>query len=106
MSNLPIRKVPGIGRVSERVLTSLGIHTCSDVYTHRGMLSALDNGTISALDKGIGLRGLCEAYLGLGSNVVEPPSRDGRRSIGAERFVPPLIFYSLRLSPCFPFIVF
>jgi len=57
----------------------MGIVTCGDVYEHRGM--------ISSMDKQLGLRGLLGVYLGLGSNVVEPPLREGRKSVGAERCV-------------------
>ena len=31
ISELPIRKVPGIGKVMERLLNALGIHTCQDI---------------------------------------------------------------------------
>ena len=65
--------------MSERVLAEMGIVTCGDVYEHRGM--------ISSMNKQLGLRGLLGVYLGLGSNVVEPPSREGRKSVGAERYV-------------------
>ena len=100
MSTLPIRKVstlvafllssrpikalqiPGIGRVSERVLSEMGIQTCGEVYTHRAM--------IAAMDKHLGLRSLLEAYLGLGSNVVEPPIREGRKSVGVETTFAPM----------------
>ena len=81
------QQIPGIGRVSERVLTEMGIATCGDVYKHRGM--------ITSMDKQLGLRGLLGAYLGLGSNVVEPPSREGRKSIGAERYAELLHVYTL-----------
>lgn len=38
MSNLPIRKVPGIGRVSERWLRGLGVNTVGDIFKKRGKL--------------------------------------------------------------------
>lgn len=38
MNDLPIRKVPGIGRVSERWLTALNVNTVGDVYKMRGKL--------------------------------------------------------------------
>ncbi|KAL0956325.1 hypothetical protein HGRIS_002477 [Hohenbuehelia grisea] len=77
MRDLPIRKIPGIGRVNERLLDSVGIKTCGDVYTHRA--------TISLLDKQLGLRFLLRTYLGISSNVVRPYQREERKSIGAER---------------------
>ena len=33
MRELPIRKIPGIGRVTERLLDSIGIKVSSDSYT-------------------------------------------------------------------------
>uniref|UniRef100_A0A1I8J180 DNA polymerase kappa n=1 Tax=Macrostomum lignano TaxID=282301 RepID=A0A1I8J180_9PLAT len=35
---LPVRKVPGIGRVTEAWLNSLGVSTCRDLYEQRGAL--------------------------------------------------------------------
>jgi DNA polymerase kappa len=95
MRDLPIRKIPGIGRVTERLLDSIGIKvsdklpsfsnvlrrpkTCGDVYTHRAVLFLMD--------KEFGMRSLFSSYLGIGSNVVEPWGRGERKSIGAERCV-------------------
>ncbi|CAL1706501.1 unnamed protein product [Somion occarium] len=77
MQDLSIRKVPGIGRVNERLLESIGIRTCGDIYTHRAALSLMD--------KQFGLHYLLQTYLGIASNHVEPYHRDERKSIGAER---------------------
>ncbi|KAF5389456.1 hypothetical protein D9757_004259 [Collybiopsis confluens] len=77
MMNLPVRKVPGIGRVNERMLESIGVVTCGDIYTHRI--------TIALLDNEFGLRFMLQTHLGITSNVVQPYSREERRSIGAER---------------------
>jgi len=55
------------------------IKTCGDVYTHRAVLLLMD--------KEFGMRSLLSAYLGIGSNVVEPWTRGERKSIGAERCV-------------------
>lgn len=92
-----MRKIPGIGRVAERLLDSIGIKvnsnpcsncsfnrahttkTCGDVFTHRAVLLLMD--------KEFGMRSLFNAYLGIGSNVVEPWARGERKSIGAERCV-------------------
>lgn len=82
MRDLPIRKIPGIGRVTERTLDSVGIKTCGDVYAHRA--------TVLLMDKEFGMRSLFSAYLGIGSNVVEPWVREERKSIGAERTFNPL----------------
>lgn len=38
MANLPIRKIPGIGRVSERWLSGIGVEKMQDIYRLRGKL--------------------------------------------------------------------
>lgn len=113
MHDLSIRKIPGVGRVNERLLESIGlkvrvfitiashvlmhIQTCGDIYTHRA--------TISLMDKYFGLHFLLQTYLGIASNVVEPWQREERKSIGAERYalscvlgVCPLTFVSKDVS--------
>ncbi|KAJ3891077.1 DNA/RNA polymerase [Lentinula edodes] len=82
MVNLPVRKVPGIGRVHERMLESIGVTTCGDIFTQRV--------SIALLDKEFGLRFMLQTYLGIASNVVRPHSREERKSIGAERTFHPL----------------
>ncbi|KAK0455046.1 DNA/RNA polymerase [Armillaria borealis] len=82
MHDLSIRKVPGIGRVNERLLESVGIKTCGDIYAHRAMLSLMD--------KQFGLHFLLRTHLGIASNNVQPHQREERKSIGAERTFNPL----------------
>ncbi|PPQ98718.1 hypothetical protein CVT24_003426 [Panaeolus cyanescens] len=82
MHDLSIRKVPGIGRVNERLLDAIGIKTCGDIYTQRGILSLMD--------KQFGLVFLLRCYLGISSNVVRAWQREERKSIGAERTFAPL----------------
>ncbi|KAI0949222.1 hypothetical protein AcW1_008900 [Taiwanofungus camphoratus] len=82
MKDLSIRKVPGVGRVNERLLDSIGIKTCGDIYTHRAILSLMD--------KHFGLHFLLQAYLGIASNIVQPGQREERKSIGAERTFTPI----------------
>ncbi|KAH0827869.1 IMS-domain-containing protein [Lanmaoa asiatica] len=77
MHDLSIRKVPGVGRVHERLLDAIGIKNCGDIYTHRA--------TLYLMDKQFGLRFLLKTYLGIASNVVEAGRREERKSIGAER---------------------
>ncbi|KAI0302716.1 hypothetical protein BC826DRAFT_1089789 [Russula brevipes] len=69
MHDLPIRKIPGIGRVSERLLDSIGVKTCGDIYECRA----------------IGLHSMLRVYLGIASNVVQPWAREEKKSIGSER---------------------
>ncbi|KAI0746017.1 DNA/RNA polymerase [Earliella scabrosa] len=82
MHDLSIRKLPGVGRVNERLLESIGIKTCGDIFTQRAVLSLMD--------KQFGLIFLLQAYLGIASNVVEPWQREERKSIGAERTFNPI----------------
>ncbi|KIK67147.1 hypothetical protein GYMLUDRAFT_37190 [Collybiopsis luxurians FD-317 M1] len=77
MVDLPVRKVPGIGRVNERLLESIGVVKCGDIFTHRV--------SIALLDKEFGLQFMLQTYLGIASNIVRPHSREERKSIGAER---------------------
>jgi len=77
MHDLSIRKVPGVGRVHERLLDAIGIKTCGDIYAHRA--------TLNLMDKQFGLRFLLRTYLGIASNVVQAGRREERKSIGAER---------------------
>ncbi|KAI0821695.1 hypothetical protein BC628DRAFT_1329079 [Trametes gibbosa] len=77
MRELSIRKVPGVGRVHERLLDSIGVKTCGDVFKQRAVLFLLD--------RYIGLEFLLQAHLGIASNVVQPGQREERKSIGAER---------------------
>src|ERR1700733_9614491 len=97
MHGLSIRKIPGVGRVKERLLESIGVkvchilsqsdimpvcsgarfQSCGDIYTCRGVLALLD--------KQFGLHSLLRVYLGVASNVVQPWVREERKSIGSER---------------------
>jgi len=63
-------------------LESIGIKTCGDIYTHRA--------TLSLMDKQFGLMHLLRVHLGIASNSVQPPQREERKSIGAERTFAPL----------------
>ncbi|CAD6581192.1 MAG: hypothetical protein CYPHOPRED_001511 [Cyphobasidiales sp. Tagirdzhanova-0007] len=76
MLDLSVRKIHGIGRVTERWLEALEIYTCQDIYTLRGKL---------LLAKGeIGATSLLRAYLGISNNAVERGKREDRRGVGHE----------------------
>ncbi|WFD36551.1 DNA-directed DNA polymerase [Malassezia cuniculi] len=79
MAELPVRKVPGIGGVTERVLESLGVATCGEIWERRVELRA----AFGNIDM------LLRATLGLGETRVKPPARHDRRSCGRERTFPP-----------------
>ncbi|KAM9098049.1 DNA polymerase kappa isoform 2-T2 [Sarcophilus harrisii] len=75
IKDLPIRKVPGIGKVTEKMLKALGIVTCSDLYQKRALLSLLFSET--------SWHSFLHISLGLGSTQME---RDGeRKSMSIER---------------------
>ncbi|XP_027719155.1 DNA polymerase kappa [Vombatus ursinus] len=75
IKDLPIRKVPGIGKVTEKMLKALGIITCSDLYQNRALLSLLFSET--------SWHSFLHISLGLGSTQME---RDGeRKSMSIER---------------------
>jgi DNA polymerase kappa len=74
MQNLPCRKIPGIGRVTERILSSLGVEKCGDIWTSRVVLHLV----LGEIDW------LLNAYLGIHSNIVEPAKRGERKSVGRE----------------------
>ncbi|KAI9639378.1 uncharacterized protein MKK02DRAFT_35023 [Dioszegia hungarica] len=80
MRDLPVRKIPGFGRVTERCLEGLGVElmqTCGDIYTHRAELLVMDHW--------FNFRNLSKAYLGIADNKVAPGKREERKSVGVER---------------------
>lgn len=80
MRDLPCRKIPGIGRVNERILESLGVNTCGDIWHNRVQLWLALDGKIDWLIK---------AHLGIGNTVVEPSKREQRKSVGREHTFSP-----------------
>lgn len=41
ISKLPIRKVNGIGNVTEQMLTAIDVETCHDLFERRGLIKLL-----------------------------------------------------------------
>ncbi|NXX83135.1 POLK polymerase, partial [Urocolius indicus] len=75
LQDLPIRKVPGIGKVTEKMLKALGIVTCSQLYQQRALLSLLFSEA--------SWRNFLDISLGLASTHLE---KDGeRKSMSTER---------------------
>ncbi|KAM5264281.1 DNA polymerase kappa [Ctenodactylus gundi] len=75
IKDLPIRKVSGIGKVTEKMLKALGITTCTELYQQRALLSLLFSET--------SWHYFLHISLGLGSTHLE---RDGeRKSMSIER---------------------
>ncbi|KAL3676154.1 hypothetical protein R1sor_026102 [Riccia sorocarpa] len=76
ISPLPIRKVPGIGKVTERILREvLDINVCADLLTKRAH--------ISALFSQISTEFFLSVALGIGA--TEAPQHEQRKSLGHER---------------------
>ncbi|XP_057596876.1 DNA polymerase kappa [Hippopotamus amphibius kiboko] len=75
IKDLPIRKVSGIGKVTEKLLKALGIITCTELYQQRALLSLLFPET--------SWHYFVHISLGLGSTHL---ARDGgRKSMSVER---------------------
>ncbi|XP_077988408.1 DNA polymerase kappa-like [Glandiceps talaboti] len=75
IKDLPIRKVSGVGKVTEKLLNALDINTCTDLYKNRAVTYLL----FSKISSNHFLR----ISLGMGSNRIE---RDGeRKSMSTER---------------------
>jgi DNA polymerase kappa len=78
MRSLPCRKINGIGKVFERILSdALGIHTVADIYEKRSVLYKLLS------EKSFNF--LISVYLGIGTTNVRPAEDYERKSVGTER---------------------
>ncbi|XP_062905335.1 DNA polymerase kappa [Mobula hypostoma] len=90
VKNMPIRKVPGIGKVTEKMLNALGITTCTELYQQRALLSLLFSESTWYHFLQISL-GLSETHL----------ERDGdRKSMSTERTFNEISEASEQLSLC------
>uniref|UniRef100_A0A3P8VVY4 DNA polymerase kappa n=1 Tax=Cynoglossus semilaevis TaxID=244447 RepID=A0A3P8VVY4_CYNSE len=72
---LPVRKVSGIGKVSERMLSALGVSSCSDLRQQMALLSLLFSETA--------WHHLMQVSLGLGSTYIS--KHEERKSMSTER---------------------
>jgi len=79
MHNLPTRKVPGIGRVTEKLLQSLSITTCGEILSNAGTILALFSPVSSSffIKSGLGLGSTSHSDYDEGDN--------GRKGISCER---------------------
>ncbi|KAI9251563.1 hypothetical protein BY458DRAFT_482279 [Sporodiniella umbellata] len=75
VKDLQVRQLPGVGRVTERVLECLGVNTCGDIYPKRALLYKL----LSP----ISFQFLLKCHLGLGTTIFDTETE--RKSIGVER---------------------
>lgn len=101
MRDLPVRKIPGFGRVTERCLEGLGVEVRASVFAADGRRVAtytltvqnslswiigLDSGTYGKIDSDLA-ETRSRAYLGISDNKVAPGKREERKSVGVERSV-------------------
>jgi DNA polymerase kappa len=85
VATLPVRKIPGVGRVTERMLNAFHVENCGDVVQHRAVLAALFSP--------IALDFFFSSALGLGSTTHPPPpveGKVGRKGMSCERTFRPL----------------
>ena len=84
-SSLPVRKVPGIGKVTERILSGLGLNLARD------LVSRPSAGLVVALFSEKASGALLRAGLGLGrSGAPDEDAGAGRKGISVERTFRPL----------------
>ncbi|CAG5120115.1 unnamed protein product [Candidula unifasciata] len=74
ISALPVRKIPGIGKVTEKLLEALGVITCQDLHTQRAVLYRVFSPT--------SFHHFMNIALGIGSSVIERDAE--RKSISTE----------------------
>jgi DNA polymerase kappa len=76
--SLPCRKINGIGKVFERILSdALGIHNVHDIYSKRHVLYKLVS------EKSFDF--LISVYLGIGATIIRSAEDYERKSVGSER---------------------
>ncbi|KAM6930832.1 DNA polymerase kappa [Xenentodon cancila] len=90
IQNLPVRKVCGIGKVSEKMLKALGITSCSHLGQQMALLSLLFSETA--------WHHFMEVSLGLGSTYI--PRHEERKSMSIERTFGELSNAEEQLSLC------
>ncbi|KAK4509217.1 uncharacterized protein ATC70_007567 [Mucor velutinosus] len=75
VKDLRVRQIPGVGRVTERVLDALGVRTCGDIYSRSAVLYKL----LSP----ISFQFMLKSYLGIGSTTFN--TDHDRKSMSTER---------------------
>nr|XP_040052572.1 DNA polymerase kappa [Gasterosteus aculeatus aculeatus]XP_040052573.1 DNA polymerase kappa [Gasterosteus aculeatus aculeatus] len=90
VQNLPVRKVSGIGKVSEKMLNALGISSCSHLGQQMALLSLLFSETA--------WHHLMQVSLGLGSTCIS--RNEERKSMSTERTFKELSNVEEQLSFC------
>eukprot|EP01067_Filipodium_phascolosomae_P001537 Filipodium_phascolosomae@DN2006_c0_g1_i4.p1 len=85
LSQLPVRKIPGIGKCRERELATLGIKTCDDLWHQAPTLSVLYSKKTSEF--------LLRASMGLDPHSSDNLSPEGPKSISSENTITPTDSY-------------
>ena len=73
---LSIRKVGGVGNVSEQLLNAIGVFTCKDIFDKRA--------EIKLLFSELSYEFYMEVSQGLGATSIEPPDERERKSMSTE----------------------
>ncbi|XP_076588041.1 DNA polymerase kappa [Chaetodon auriga] len=90
IQNLPVRKVSGVGKVSEKMLNALGVSSCSHLGQQMALLSLLFSETA--------WHNFMQVSLGLGSTFV--PRHEERKSMSTERTFKEMSKAEEQLSLC------
>lgn len=87
MAALPVRSIPGVGKVTERILLELGMKTCADVLANRGVLRAAFNERMShwLIRCCLGIARADQAHEDPESGHDHNADDVGRKSISSER---------------------
>lgn len=93
MSNLPIRKVSGVGAVTEALLKDLDINKCRDLYNKRGILKLLFSEQSAQwfmyIARGIYSSSWVNSEKGFKKKIFYNSLDQGRKSISTERTFAP-----------------
>ena len=76
VQQLSIRKIGGVGNVSEQLLNAIGVFTCKDIFEKRA--------EIKLLFSEISFEFYMKVSQGLGASSIEPPDERERKSMSTE----------------------
>lgn len=76
ISNLPVRKIGGIGNVTEQLLSVLGVQNCEDIIKNRGLIYLLFSEHSAA--------SFFRIALGIGSTNISEMNNNKRKSMSTE----------------------
>ena len=89
---LSIRKVGGVGNVSEQLLNAIGVFTCKDIFEKRA--------EIKLLFSEISYEFYMEVSQGLGATSIEPPDERERKSMSTETTFPDTADRKVLVATC------